>query len=63
MMHIWAFDCPYHGLETGNFCFRAFSFKSNIEQWKKYELKEVEVTDEEREEFFRKLTTAEQKIK
>lgn len=47
----WAFDCPWHGLETEAFCFRAFS-EEEAWRWKKMRYEEIETTESERTRHF-----------
>ena len=41
---IWAFDCPWHGLEIGVHYFRAFQDEHKT-LWKRFMLVDVEVTE------------------
>ena len=42
----FVFDCPFHGLETGVHCFRAFA-KENRQRWQKHICRErMEVSED-----------------
>jgi len=44
----YVFDCPWHGRESGVFCFRAFE-RENRSRWKKLQIdgKEIALPDKE----------------
>ena len=50
----WAFNCPYHGLELGAFCFRAFDEQFKI-HWIKTALIEIDYSEDELDDYFNSI--------